>query len=133
MSDKKPLVLIVDDETHILHVLSMKLTNGGFDVITAEDGEEALEEALQNKPDLIITDYHMPYLTGLDLCVKLKEHETTRTIPCVMLTARGYNIAAEHLDRTNITTVLTKPFSPREVLALVQETLGHREAKDLAG
>ena len=133
MSDKRPLVLVVDDETHILHVLSMKLTNGGFDVITAEDGEEALEEALQNKPDLVITDYHMPYMTGLDLCVKLKEHDTTKTIPCIMLTARGYSIAAEHLDRTKITMVITKPFSPREVLAHVQELLGQREAKDLAG
>ncbi len=123
MSDAKPLVLVVDDETHILHVVSMKLQNAGYEVVTAEDGEEALQIAVQRRPDLVITDYQMPFMTGVELCIKLKEHQPTRATPCIMLTARGYNIAQQYLDQANITTVLTKPFSPREVLGQVQALL----------
>ena len=121
MKRKTPLILVVDDEIHILHVVKMKLANAGYEVITAEDGEEALEIALQQQPDLIITDYQMPYLTGLDLCIALKQHETTRTTPALMLTARGFSLARKHLDQTNICGVISKPFSPREILTRVVE------------
>jgi len=124
MPREKPLILVVDDEAHILHVVSLKLTNAGYDVLTAEDGEEAYEKALQEQPDLLITDYQMPYLTGLELCQKLKEHEQTRALPALMLTARGFSLPAEMLEQTNIAGVLSKPFSPREVLTRVQELLG---------
>lgn len=124
MSDKKPLILVVDDETHILHVVSLKLSNAGYEVITAEDGEEGLELALQRNPDVIITDFQMPYMSGLELCTELKQHEVTRSTPALMLTARGFSISSEALDKTNIVSVLSKPFSPREVLGKVQELLG---------
>ena len=124
MSDGKTKILVVDDEAHILHVVSMKLRNAGYEVITAEDGEEGLESALQHKPDLIITDYQMPFMTGLELCTKLKEHEATRSTPALMLTARGFGLAPEYLDKTNIAGVLSKPFSPREILGRVQELVG---------
>jgi CheY-like chemotaxis protein len=124
MSERESLVLVVDDEVHILHVVSMKLRNAGYTVITAEDGEEALELAVSRSPDLIITDYQMPYMTGLELCMALKKHATTRHMPAIMLTARGFNLAREYLDQTNIAGVLSKPFSPREILTRVQELIG---------
>ena len=124
MDRTKPLILAADDEAHILHVVSLKLTNAGYDVITAEDGEEAYEMALARQPDLVITDYQMPYLTGLELCQKLKAHELTANTPALMLTARGFTLPAEALEQTNIADVLSKPFSPREVLARVQEIIG---------
>lgn len=124
MDRDKPLILVVDDETHILHVVSLKLANAGYDVITAEDGEEALGIAIDRNPDLVITDYQMPFMTGLELCVKLKEHELTRATPALMLTARGFSLAGEYLEQTNIAGVLSKPFSPREVLGRVQELIG---------
>jgi len=65
-------ILVADDETHILHVVSLKLRNAGFTVITARDGQEALDLALSEVPDLLITDYHMPQLSGLELCRRLK-------------------------------------------------------------
>lgn len=124
MSQNKQRILVVDDETHILHVVSLKLQNAGYDVITAEDGEQGLEVALEQHPDLIITDFQMPFMTGLELCIKLKEHESTRATPALMLTARGFSLGQEHLDQTNIASVLSKPFSPREILTRVHELIG---------
>ncbi len=120
-SGEKKTVLVVDDESHILHVVSLKLRNAGYEVITAQDGEEGLDVALQSRPDLLITDYQMPFMTGLELCEKLKEHAATARIPALMLTARGFNLNDDDVDRTNIVGVLSKPFSPREVLGKVQE------------
>ena len=120
----RPLILAADDEVHILHVLGLKLRNAGFDAITAEDGEEALDMALQHRPDVVITDYQMPRMSGLELCQQLKANELTASTPTLMLTARGFSLAPEDLERTNITGVISKPFSPREVLLRVQQLLG---------
>ena len=84
MSEKT--ILVADDETHILHVVSLKLRNAGYRVVTARDGQEALELAQQEKPDLLITDYHMPELSGLELCRKLKQDPATCNIAAIMLT-----------------------------------------------
>lgn len=123
MMHEKPLILVVDDEAHIRHVVSLKLNNAGYEVITAEDGEEGLDLAVKHQPDLVITDYQMPYMTGLELCIQMKQQDATRATPAVMLTARGFNIADEYLDQTNITDVISKPFSPRDVLTRVEALL----------
>jgi two-component system, OmpR family, alkaline phosphatase synthesis response regulator PhoP len=117
-------ILVCDDEPHILHVVSTKLRNAGFEVITAADGEEAFNLAAERTPALIITDYQMPMLSGLELCAKLRGEPGTRETPVVMLTARGFSIHDQDLKETNIRKVLPKPFSPREVLRTVQELLG---------
>src|SRR4051812_2038647 len=119
MSTKKR-ILVVDDESHILHVVSLKLSNAGYDIVTAADGEEGYEVALQVSPDLIITDYQMPFMTGLELCQKLKVTAATANTPALMLTARGFSLTKQDLELTNIVGVLSKPFSPRDVLARVQ-------------
>lgn len=124
MKDRKPLILVVDDETHILHVVSLKLRNAGFDVLTAENGEEGFEQAVTHLPDLIITDFQMPFMSGLEMCQKLKEDDRTRKLSALMLTARGFSLPAEALEKTNILMVLSKPFSPKEILAKVQELTG---------
>ena len=121
MEREKPLILVVDDETHILHVVSLKLRNAGYEVVTAQNGEEGFDTALQRIPDLIITDYQMPVLSGLEMCQKLKRESTTGHIPALMLTARGFSLGDDELLSTNITIVLSKPFSPREILAHVQK------------
>src|SRR5437868_8690401 len=95
-------ILVADDETHILHVVSLKLRNAGFNVITARDGQEALEMAQQEKPDLIITDYHMPQLSGLELCQRLKKDPATSAIPAIMLTARGYQLDPSDTEQSGI-------------------------------
>lgn len=117
-------ILVADDESHILHVVSLKLRNAGFTVVTASDGQEALELAQQEHPDLIITDYHMPQLSGLELCQKLKQDPATSGIPAIMLTARGYHLEPHDTEQSGILHMLSKPFSPRHLLTTVNEVLG---------
>src|SRR5580658_3838476 len=117
-------ILVADDESHILHVVSLKLRNAGFAVVTAGDGQEALELAQQERPDLIITDYHMPQLSGLELCQRLRADANLNKIPTVMLTARGYYLEPQDTQESGIARVLNKPFSPRQLLLTVNELLG---------
>lgn len=121
--ESRPLILVADDEAHIVHVVTLKLRNAGYDVITAADGQEALELAQQKQPDLVITDYQMPLLSGLELCAQLRAEPETADIPALMLTARGFSLNEEDLARTNIADVISKPFSPREILTRVQDLL----------
>ncbi|MCZ6445305.1 MAG: response regulator [Phycisphaerales bacterium] len=123
-------ILVVDDEAHILHVLSVKLGNAGLEVSTAVDGEEAFEMACQDLPDLIITDFQMPYMTGLELCRALAGNAPTAHIPVLILTARGYALDEEDLKIGNIKGVLSKPFSPRSVLQLVEDLLATEAGGD---
>ncbi|MGH7176871.1 MAG: response regulator [Tepidisphaeraceae bacterium] len=124
MSTNEKTILVADDESHILHVVSLKLRNAGFRVVTARDGQEALELATQEHPDLIITDYHMPQLSGLELCQKLKQDPSTSRIPAIMLTARGYHLEPHDTEGSGILRMLSKPFSPRQLLTTVNEVLG---------
>jgi two-component system alkaline phosphatase synthesis response regulator PhoP len=121
MSDRK--ALIVDDEFHIVQVVSIKLKNNGFDVLTADNGSSAYEQACEHKPDIIVTDYQMPVMTGLQLIEKLRENPKTEHIPVIMLTARGFAVEDEMRERLRVSACLSKPFSPREVLQIVEEVL----------
>jgi two-component system alkaline phosphatase synthesis response regulator PhoP len=121
-------VLVADDEAHILAIVSMKLRNAGFDVITAVDGEEAMELVVAERPDLLITDNQMPYLTGLELCRKLRQSGLAPNLPVIMLTARGHDLDRADLAAAGITDVLAKPFSPREVLQKVAQLLSQKES-----
>jgi CheY-like chemotaxis protein len=121
MNAKK--ILVADDESHILHVVSLKLRNAGYNVITARDGQEAFELAVQERPDLLITDYHMPQLSGLELCQRLKQDPTTSGVPAIMLTARGYHLEPHDTEQSGILRMLSKPFSPRHLLTTVNEVL----------
>ena len=121
-------ILVADDESHILHVVSLKLRNAGFRVLTASDGQEALDVALAERPDLLITDYHMPQLSGLELCRRLKQDAKTEAIKKIMLTARGYHLEPQDTEESGILKMLSKPFSPRHLLTTVNEVLGMPEA-----
>ena len=121
-------VLVADDEVHILNVVSYKLQNAGLEVITARDGTEALAQARAERPDLLIMDYQMPGLNGLEVCLQLREDPETSNIPAIMLTARGLDLAQSELDRAGISVVIAKPFSPREVLSCVTELLEREDA-----
>jgi len=115
-------VLVVDDEAHILHVVSMKLSNAGYEVLTAMDGQEALEVCSAECPDLLITDFQMPVMTGLELCKRLQS-ERFRPVAIIMLTARGFDIEPDEMAQAGITTVLAKPFSPRELLGKAESLM----------
>jgi len=124
MSDEKALkVLVVDDEIHIVQVVAIKLRNNGFDVITCENGAQALEIVSNAKPNVIVTDFQMPVMTGLELVENLRNQPDTAEIPVVMLTARGFAIEDRQKEELNISACLSKPFSPRELLQSVEEVL----------
>ena len=121
-------ILVADDETHILNVVSLKLRNAGYQVLTASDGQEALDLARQHRPDLLITDFHMPMLSGLELCRRLAQDPRTVGIPAIMLTARGYHLDEQDTRTSGIRVMLSKPFSPRHLLLTVNEVIAARAA-----
>lgn len=121
MTDKK--ALIVDDEFHIVQVIAIKLRNNGYTVITAENGQEACKAAAEFKPDIIVTDYQMPVMSGLEFIESIRQNPDIARTPVIMLTARGFAIDDGQKERLCISACLSKPFSPREVLQMVEETL----------
>jgi len=121
MSDRKALV--VDDEFHIVQVVSIKLKNNGFDVTTADNGSDAYDLACEIKPDIIVTDYQMPVMSGVELIQKLRKNPETEYIPVIMLTARGFAIEDDQKEKMRVSACLSKPFSPREVLQTIEDVL----------
>lgn len=122
-----PTVLLADDEPLITSVVAQKLRSAGFQVLVAHDGEEALEVASRTPPDVVVTDLQMPRLSGLELAIRLKAMPSTTNVPVIMLTARGYIVGQSEFGSTNIRHLMSKPFSPREVLAKVNAVLGRGE------
>jgi two-component system alkaline phosphatase synthesis response regulator PhoP len=124
MAEKK--VLVVDDEIHIVHVVAIKLRNNGFEVISAENGAEAFKLAREEKPDIIVTDFQMPVMTGLEFVQKLRQCKQTKDIPVIMLTARGFAVEDEPKEELQISEFLSKPFSPKELLRSIEDVLYDR-------
>ncbi len=119
-----PLILIVDDESHIVNVLSVRLQHEGFRVVAAGDGRAALDVALRDQPDLVITDFQMPRLNGVELSLSLMRNAETANTPVILLTARSHTINHNEPLCENIKAMIGKPFSPRDVLKKVHELLG---------
>jgi two-component system alkaline phosphatase synthesis response regulator PhoP len=120
-------VLVADDEVHIIHVVAIKLRNNGYEVISADNGVEAFTLACEEKPDIIVTDYQMPRMTGLELVEKLRQCEQTKDIPVIMLTARNFAISQQQQEELQISECISKPFSPRELLGNIEDVL-HQQA-----
>ncbi len=125
-------ILVADDETHILSVVTLKLKNAGFRVVTARDGREAYRLASEEIPDLIITDYQMPFLNGVEFCTLLRRESATSNIPAILLTAHGFDLDPVMTTAAGIRLTLSKPFSPRQLLQTVNELLGSDSAAPVA-
>ncbi len=121
MTGKK--VLVVDDEIHIVHVVAIKLRNNGFEVISAQNGAEAFELACREKPDIIVTDFQMPVMTGAELVARLRQNQETKDVPVIMLTARSFAIEDDEKEALGISQFLSKPFSPKELLRSIEDIL----------
>ena len=115
-------ILVCDDELHIRRAVANKLASAGFDVQTADDGVLGWEAIEREPVDLLVTDFQMPRLDGIELARRVRGRAETRQIPIILLTAKGFE-----LDETQLSgdlsplRVVPKPFSPRELLQLVQE------------
>ena len=116
-------ILVADDEAPIANAVAMKLRNAGLEVVVALDGQEAYEKAMAERPEFIVTDLQMPGMSGLELCARLAA-ELPPGIPTILVTAKGFELEPETLEGLPIRRVMTKPFSPRELLASVQDALG---------
>ncbi|HOT29487.1 MAG TPA: response regulator [Candidatus Ozemobacteraceae bacterium] len=116
-------ILVADDEPHILRVVKDKLANAGFSVVTASNGEEALESARREKPALVLLDVMMPKMNGFDVCRALRAEAEFKSVPILLLTARGQEIDRHMGLDAGASEYITKPFSPRELLATVQAQL----------
>jgi two-component system phosphate regulon response regulator PhoB len=116
-----PKLLVVDDEPYLTELVAQSLERAGYSVFVANDGEEGFEAACRESPDLIVTDYQMPVTDGFSLACRLKETGQTANVPLIMLTARGHRLSPTDLARTNIKQMLAKPFSARQLKALIEE------------
>ncbi len=116
-------VVIADDDTHIVYILKVKLEEAGYDVHPTNNGEDALELAQRVRPALVISDFNMPVMDGLQFAIALRDTPETADVPVIMLTARGHAVSDEELARTNIQHMESKPFSARHLIAKAQELL----------
>ena len=120
----KGKILVVDDEIYIVHILDFSLGMEGYEVITALDGEQALEKARAEKPDLIVLDIMMPKLDGYETCRMLKGDDITREIPVILLSAKGRNVDQKIGFEVGADDYITKPFSPRKLVERINAILG---------
>jgi two-component system, OmpR family, alkaline phosphatase synthesis response regulator PhoP len=120
-------ILVVDDEVYILHILDFSLGAEGFEVITANNGELAIEKAKQEKPDLIVLDIMMPVVDGYETCRRLKRESETKNIPVVLLTAKGRDVDKRLGYEVGAVDYIVKPFSPNRLIERIQEILGCRK------
>jgi two-component system alkaline phosphatase synthesis response regulator PhoP len=116
-------ILIADDEPHLVHILAYNLTRAGAVVEIATNGQECVEIALRIRPDLIVSDYQMPVLDGLQASIQLRSNLATTHIPILMLTSRGHRLTPAELALTNIRAVMAKPFSIRQLLKSIEDIL----------
>lgn len=119
----KPLILVVEDEPALSTLLRYNLEKEGFRVQEAHDGEEALLQAQESQPDLILLDWMLPQVSGIEVCRRLRGRAETKNVPIVMLTARGEDSDRVRGLDTGADDYLTKPFSMNELLARVRAVL----------
>ena len=122
-------ILVVDDEPDILELVSFNLRAEGYDVVTAADGKEALNQARAVLPDLIVLDLMLPEIDGLAVCEILRRLPSTAPIPIIMVTAWKSELSRIIGLETGAEDYLTKPFSPRDLVARVNNTIRTHEAK----
>ena len=118
-----PQILVVEDETALLALLRYNLESAGFDVREAADGEEALLAAAEETPDLVILDWMLPRISGIEVCRQFRRNRATQDVPILMLTARGEETDKLRGFESGADDYVTKPFSPGELLARVRALL----------
>jgi two-component system, OmpR family, phosphate regulon response regulator PhoB len=119
----KPLVLVVEDEAPLVTLLRYNLEKEGFRVCEAGDGEEAMVQIAERKPDLVLLDWMLPLVSGIEVCRRIRRSPETRALPVVILTARG-----EETDRvrgldSGADDYVVKPFSPSELVARLRAVM----------
>jgi two-component system phosphate regulon response regulator PhoB len=120
----KKKVMVIDDEPFILMMIEDKLSSAGLEVITSKKSVGAVDIVLKERPDLIILDWMLPEISGLEVCRSIMANSEISSIPIIMLSAKGQ---VEDMDRglmSGVRKYMTKPFSPKTLLKVVLEELG---------
>lgn len=116
-------ILIVDDEPGQQQLLRYNIEKSGFDVLLADNGNDALNIVDEVNPDLIVLDWMIPEASGIDICYELRSRPETRNLPILMVSARGEDVDLAMALDAGADDYITKPFSPRELIARIKSLL----------
>ena len=125
-NERAPRVLLVEDERHIVESLSFVLEREGFEVSAAADGESALERLRAERPDVLVLDVMLPKLGGLEVLKLVRADAALRTLPVVVLTARGRPHDRRMAEEIGVEAFMTKPFANQEVVDAVRRLAATR-------
>ena len=120
-------VIVIDDEPFILMMIEDKLKKSNINVMTLRESRNAFEVIKKERPDLVILDWMMPELSGIELCKMIKQDPDISNIPVFMLTAKGQDSDEQLGMQCGVARYITKPFSPKSLLEMVQETIGNEQ------
>ena len=118
-------ILVAEDEKDIRELIVFSLTFAGFEVVSAVDGQDALEKAREVKPDLIMMDVRMPRMTGYEACARMKEMEDLKDIPVVMLSAKGQESEIQTGLEAGAYEYILKPFAPDELIERLKQIVSN--------
>ena len=118
-----PRVLVVDDDPQVLRLMRVNLELEGYDVVSAPDGEEALEAVLNERPDVVVCDVMMPGMDGLTVLRNLRSNPRTSKIPFVVVSAKAQRSDVKAALDMGADRYITKPFDPQELLDAVENLL----------
>jgi DNA-binding response OmpR family regulator len=124
MDGKSKMILVVDDEPHVIRSLTFVLNKEGYDTLAATDGEEAVEKIRESRPGLVFLDVMMPKKNGYEVCQEIKGDPDLQDTHVIMLTARGQEADREKGLSMGADEFITKPFSPLMAVERVRELLG---------
>ncbi len=119
-------VVVIDDEPFILMMIEDKLKRAGIHVIALRESRDALSVIRRERPDLVILDWMMPEVSGIDICRMLKADDALKETPVVLLTAKGQDADKQLGLQCGASMYITKPFSPRALLEIVTKVIGGR-------
>jgi len=122
------LVLIADDDRDIVRFVALNLRLEGFEVVVANDGQDALDMALDVRPSLILLDTMMPRMDGYEVCSRLRDQRPDAQIPVIMLTARSMDADRSMAYTAGASDWVTKPFDPADLVSKVKDHLRDHEA-----
>lgn len=123
MALKKKKILFIEDEPDQIMMVSLRLKKNGFSVSSAQDGLEGVEQAIKEKPDLILLDLIMPGMDGFEVCRKLRQHHATKRIPIIAATAAGADDLEHQCMTAGANECIRKPYEAMDLLAKIHKLL----------
>ena len=129
-ANRRPRILIADDDPDILELVAFRLSRAGYDVIKAADGEDALAKAAQHAPDLAVLDVMMPKMDGYEVTRQIRALAHTAATPVILLTARVQEVDIARGSEAGADDYMKKPFSPQDLRARVEAVLGRGEGAE---